>query len=199
MLQPHRSTLVYVTAVAAVLALLQLSPENWHSLMRYERNGVANGEFWRILTGNFIHLGWGHLALNLSGLLLVGWLFGGRQSPLEWLVALLVSSLSTGLGLYWFSPQITWCVGLSGALHGLMVVGAIDWIRAGDRLGFLLLLGLGGKLVAEQLYGGSGLSEQITGSAIVTDAHVWGAAGGLIFASLLTIWPRALSGKLPQV
>ncbi len=185
--------------LGALVVLLQLSPESWHILLRYERNGVAAGEIWRILTSNFIHLGWGHLALNLAGLLLIGWLFAARFSPWYWLTAVLVCSLSTGLGLYLLSPEVLWCVGLSGTLHGLMVVGSLDWIKQGERLGIILLIGIGAKLLWERLYGGAPLSVEITGGAIVTDAHIWGAAGAMILALGSMIWTRALSGRSSQV
>ena len=40
-------------------------------------NTIAEGEYWRLLSGHFAHLGYPHLALNLAGLLLV-WLLVGR-------------------------------------------------------------------------------------------------------------------------
>lgn len=181
--------------LGALLVLLQLTPENWHILLRYERNGVASGEIWRILTSNFIHLGWGHLALNLAGLLLIGWLFAARFAPWYWTTAVLVCSLSTGFGLYFLSPEVSWCVGLSGTLHGLIVLGTLDWIKQGDRLGILLLLGIGAKLLWERLYGGSPLSVEITGGAIVTDAHIWGASGAIMMALASMIWVHALSRR----
>lgn len=185
--------------LGALLILLQLTPENWHSLLRYERNSVAAGEIWRILTSNFIHLSWGHLALNLTGLLLIGCLFAARFSPWYWLTAVLVCSLSTGFGLYFLSPEVFWCVGLSGTLHGLIVVGTIDWIKQGDRLGIVLLIGIGAKLLWERLYGGSPLSVEITGGAIVTDAHIWGASGAIILFLISMIWTCVLSSRSSQV
>ncbi len=185
--------------LGALLILLHLTPENWHSLLRYERNSVAAGEIWRILTSNFIHLSWGHLALNLAGLLLIGWLFAARFSPWYWVTAVLVCSLSTGFGLYFLSPEVFWCVGLSGTLHGLIVVGTIDWIKQGDRLGIVLLIGIGAKLLWERLYGGSPLSVEITGGAIVTDAHIWGASGAIILFLISMIWNCVLSSRSSQV
>src|SRR5690348_16523483 len=36
--------------------------------LRYDRDAVLHGEVWRLLTGNFVHLGAGHLLEDMAGL-----------------------------------------------------------------------------------------------------------------------------------
>lgn len=166
---------------ALLLVGLQFLPVELHRKLWYARDAVADGEYWRLLTGNLVHLGWRHLALNVGALLLGIWVFYPARTPVGWILAQLVCSLVSTLGLYLFSPEVFWCVGMSGALHGLLIIGALDWIRQGDRVGWVLLLIWIAKLGWEQLNGAVPLSAETIGAPVVTDAHLWGAVGGFLF------------------
>ena len=173
--------------LALALAVIQAIPDA-SAWLRYDRAGVEQGELWRILTANFIHLGWGHLVLNAAGLLAIAWLFAEDYSLGEWIVVLLVCSVVTSLGLYLLNPEIHWCVGMSGALHGLFVAGAVALLFDEPRLGVGLLLGVAVKIAYEQFAGAMPFSEGIVGGAVVTDAHLWGALGGLAAALGVRLW-----------
>jgi len=176
--------------LTGVMVLLQTLPESWHELLRYERSAVANGELWRLITANFIHLGWAHLALNSVALLTIGWLFGEERSRKGWALDLLLCALVCSGGLFLFSPAVMWVVGLSGALHGLFFIGASGWIRHGIMAGWGLLAGLSLKVIWEQWQGEIPLSAEIVGGNVVTDAHLWGAFGGAFAVLTLIVWHR---------
>jgi rhomboid family GlyGly-CTERM serine protease len=184
------SSLVWATGFAVMLVALQALPPEWQRALWYDRAAIADGEYWRLLTGNLVHLGWMHLALNVSALLIGTWVFYPARNPIAWAIAQIVCSVVSSLGLYLFSPGIVWCVGMSGALHGLLMIGAIDWIRQGDRVGWLLLLIWTGKLGWEQLQGAMPFSAETVGSAVVTDAHLWGAVGGLLYVAAEQVYRR---------
>ncbi len=173
-----------------VMVLIQALPVHWQQALRYERAGVGAGEVWRLLTGHFVHLGWPHLALNMAGLGLGTWLFGADRSPRQWLVATLTSALACGIGLYLFSPTVSWCVGLSGVLHGLMVVGFGGWIIAGERWAWWLMAVVVGKMAWEQLGGSMPWADSLAGGSVITEAHVWGALGGGLFLAGDAVWKR---------
>jgi hypothetical protein len=99
--------------------------------------------------------------------------------------------VATSLGVYWFNPEIEWMAGLSGALHGLFMLGAIGMILLGEWLGWALVAGVLAKLGWEQLVGELPMTGELIGGSVVTAAHVWGAAGGLL-AGLreILIWRR---------
>lgn len=181
-------------AVAAIMVALQAVPDaaEW---MRYDRDAIGAGEWWRVLTANFIHLGWAHLALNAAGLLMIGWLFAEDYSALQWAWILLACGAASSVGLYVLTPEIAWCVGMSGALHGLFAAGAIAWVRDGVGLGAGLLVGLAAKLGYEQTVGAMPFSEGVVGGAVVTDAHLWGAIGGVV-AAATTLWWRHKDARL---
>ena len=177
-----------VAASMVVMAALQALPEPLQATIRYDRDAVAAGQWWRLVSGHFIHLGWSHLALNLAGLGLGTWLFGADRSPRQWLLATLVSAVACGLGLYWFAPSVRWCVGLSGVLHGLMVVGFGGWFLAGERWALVLLAVVLGKMTWEQLGGDMPWAAAMAGGKVITAAHVWGAVGGAAYLASAHAW-----------
>jgi len=173
-----------------MLVTLQALPEAWHRALWYDRAAIGDGEYWRIVTGNLVHLGWTHLALNVGALVIGTFVFYPARTPVAWAMAQLACSVATSVGLYLFSPQVAWCVGMSGALHGLLMIGAIDWIRQGDRVGWLLVLIWTAKLAFEHFEGAMPFSTETVGSAVVTEAHLWGAVGGLLYVAAEALYRR---------
>lgn len=177
--------------LAALMTGLQFLPVETHELLRFDRDALAAGEVWRVLTANFVHLGWYHLFLNVTAFVVIGWLFADEAPTGWWLAALIVSGVASSVGMYWWTPDAVWVVGLSGALHGLFVFGAMSWIAGGFRLGWWLLAGVAGKLLWEQTAGAMPFSEGLVGGPVVTDAHLWGAIGGAGIGVVRVIWQRA--------
>ena len=167
-------------SICLLCLLLQIFAPYSTEFLRYQRIPIIDGQWWRLLSGNFVHLGWGHLLMNLAGLLLIWLLIGHLLSNRQWLIVILTSSLAVGLGLLTFNPGLDWYVGLSGMLHGMFVAGLIISIRRGYRLEWLLLLGLVLKLAWEQTSGALPGSATIAGGAVIVDAHLYGAVSGLL-------------------
>jgi rhomboid family GlyGly-CTERM serine protease len=180
--------LIHAALLVALLIVLQALPEATRQLLAYERTGVVQGQWWRLLTGSLVHVGWMHLALNAGVLLLGAGLFAGLRSPLAWLVALLVCAVGSMLGLHLFSREVHWCMGLSGPLHGLLVIGAVDLWRRGERLGWLLLAAFVTKVAWEQLAGAGSGTAGLIGAAVVVDAHLWGLLSGALYTLTARPW-----------
>lgn len=161
---------------------LQLLPASWQQLLVYERDAVAAGQWWRLLSGNLVHLGWTHLALNAAVMLIGARLFEGVRAPVAWLTGLVVCMLAVSLGLHILSTDIEWSAGISGALHGLLVIGGLDLYRRRDWVGPVLLALCIAKVTAEQFIGDGSPTEALIGAPVVVDAHLWGALGGVVFA-----------------
>ncbi len=173
-----------VGVLLGLMILCQALPAAWQNGLRYDRALLQAGQGWRVLTACFVHLGWLHLALNATGLVLMSWIFARDWPPWRWLLALVVAGVISTFGVHLGSPHVFWLIGLSGALHGLFAFGAIGWIRLGDRVGWLLLAGLALKIGYEQWSGSLPVSEAIVGGPVITAAHLWGALGGVAAAAL---------------
>jgi rhomboid family GlyGly-CTERM serine protease len=154
-------------------------------LGRYDRAALADGQYWRLLTGHVMHLGWGHLWPNLAALAVIGALFDDVLDRFAWVAIAIAAALAIDGGLYLLDPQVDWYVGLSGVLHGLVAGGALALALAGQRLGVWLLAGVCAKLVFEQLAGPLPFTAAATGGPVIVAAHLYGGAGGLVASAAL--------------
>ena len=158
--------------------------------LRYDRDEILHGQWWRVITGNIVHLGWPHLLLNLAGLILVWLLFRPTLTTRSWIIITAVSSAAVGCGLLLFDPALQWYVGLSGMLHGLFAAGVISALYAGNRGDWLLLALFVAKITWEQLEGSMPGSAEIAGGKVIVDAHLYGAIGGAVTVVLIILASR---------
>jgi len=164
--------------VAAFSLILGLFGEEGRMLLRYDRAGLQAGEFWRLLSAHFVHLGWSHIALNLVALMLLGALFHGCMRWTEWIAVVTSSGVAIDLGLYVLSPTVDWYVGLSGILHGIALAGACALLTTDTLTGLALILLIAAKLTYEQTMGPVPFSSASVEGDIVVDSHLYGAIGG---------------------
>lgn len=174
---------------AGVLALLSTALEfggdDVRNLLAWDRKLLAAGEAWRLATAHFVHLGWSHLGLNVAGLALTAWLVGAAYDTGRWLVIALCSIVAIDAGFWFVDTQLDWYVGLSGLLHGLLVAGLFAGIVRRDREAIVLFTLVVAKLAWEQWAGPLPGSAASAGGNVIVDAHLYGAAGGLLAAALL--------------
>jgi len=104
--------------------------------------GVAEGEWWRLITAAFLHYGLVHLGMNM----LVLWFIG---PPLEeyfghgrYVLVYLVSGLAGSAGALIWSPNAL-TVGASGAIWGIMGAALVlearkIWVFGGQAMGLVI-------------------------------------------------------------
>ena len=160
----------------------EIGGDAWRNALSYDRVGLSHGEWWRALTGNFVHMDAEHTLLNDLGLVLMWALFARDYSPLRWLAIYLVSCLAISAGLWALNPEVPWYVGASGALHGVMAAGTLAHLRRGDLDRWILVAFIVGKLSYEQL---AGMLPFAGGMNTIVAAHLYGASGGLLTALFL--------------
>ncbi len=173
--------------IAMLAGLLWWAGPGFTEVLRFERAAISNGDYWRLVSGHFVHLSGTHAALNVAGVVLVWMLVGQAFRWRGWLLVSLAVVLSVDAGLWWWSPRLSWYVGLSGLLHGWLAAGICGMPR-GRRMDALLLGAvLIAKLVFEQWYGALPGSEEAAGGPVVVDAHLYGALGGLLAGVLVVL------------
>ncbi len=172
----------WVLPTVGGLALVLSSVPGLRPLLRYQRDALAQGEWWRLLTGHLVHLGPAHLAWDLAALVLIWRLFGDRLDNGRWLLVTLTAMVGIDAGLWWLDPRLRWYLGLSGLLHGWFAAGGLaEWPR--DRRYALVVLGLlAAKLGWEALAGPLPGTAAAIGGAVVTQAHLYGALSVLPLA-----------------
>ncbi len=169
------------------LGLLHLAGEPARALLRYERESIAGGEAWRLLSGNLVHADATHIGWNVLGLAIVVLLVGDELSARRWLLVTLASAFAVGVGLYLLSPTIEWYLGFSGVLHGLLLAGLLaQWQRSRSAVTLAVAGLLIAKLGYEQLVGPLPfIASSGSDLPVVHAAHAYGAFGGLAAWSLL--------------
>ena len=144
------------------------------------------GQWWRILTGAFLHSGLVHIGVNMMSLWFLGrfieYALGSWRTLLVYMVSLVVS----GLGVVYFSsdPMIP-TVGASGAIFGLF--GALFAIG--------LKLGKPGMELVRANIGILVLNLVITFTvpAISWQAHVAGLLAGFVLTFAIYAPPRRIA------
>lgn len=87
--------------------------------------GVAYGQWWRIVTGGFLHVNLIHIGFNMYLLYLLGQILEPAIGSVRFAVLYLVSLLAGSLGALVVSPhELT--VGASGAVFGLMAAVLLE-------------------------------------------------------------------------
>ncbi len=172
-------------AVAIGLACTLLQLAGLDQALRFDRDAIQDGAWWRLLSGNFVHLGFAHLAMNLAGLALVVALVWKRFELLAWSIISIGASLFVGIGLLLLNPEVSWYVGFSGTLHGLIIAGTLADLRVWPRSAAVLLVAVIGKLAWEQWSGALPGSESVAGGRVIVDSHLYGAVGGAVIGGVL--------------
>jgi len=135
---------------------------------------TLDGQWWRLFSCNFLHIGILHLLMNMFSLLYIGTMLEPIIGRMRFLVAYILTGLSASIASLWWN-DITVSAGASGAIFGIYGV-------------FLALLtsNLFEKKVKESLLGSIGLFvayNLIYGMKGEVDnaAHIGGLGGGLVY------------------
>jgi membrane associated rhomboid family serine protease len=135
--------------------------------------GVAAGEYWRLITGAFLHDGIIHIAFNMYILYWLGTMLEPVLGHVRFSALYFASLLAGSLGAIAFKPH-EFTVGASGAVFGLMAAAfvfqrarGIDPWRSG--LGPVILLNLALPFI-------------FTSLNISIGGHIGGLVGGAIAA-----------------
>ena len=105
--------------------------------------GIAEGDYWRLLTAAFLHYGPFHLLLNMLALYWFGTALERRIGSGRFLLLYIVSGLAGSAGALLLDPT-TPTVGASGAIFGILGAGLVleqqrDYVFGGSALGVIVL------------------------------------------------------------
>lgn len=95
--------------------------------------------------------------------------------------ALLIFCMLLNVLMIHFWMEIDWYVGLSGALHGYLIGGALlSWNKA-KLLNITIILGTTIKLFAESIWQINSATEELINANVLEEAHSFGAVSSVIF------------------
>jgi len=169
----------------AILCLAVFAIVNGNTdILDYNREMILDGEYWRLITGNFNHTNIYHLLLNIAGLAVIAGLHHTYFDSKAFISLIVFLSITIGLCILWLSPGTSLYVGLSGVLHGLLIVGAIIDVGKKHYSGYLLIIGVIGKVASEQLFESPAQVSELIEATVLTDAHLYGLLAGIAVAPI---------------
>ncbi len=142
--------------------------------------GIAQGEYWRLLTATFLHSDLMHIAFNGFALYLFGPALERIFGTPRFLTIYFLSGLAGSIASYTFSPSPA--VGASGAIFGIIGALAVFYYLGRDILGDAGQQQLRSMLVIIGLNIFLGLTP---GSSIDNFGHLGGLIGGALTGWLL--------------
>ncbi|MFT5503698.1 MAG: rhomboid family GlyGly-CTERM serine protease [Gammaproteobacteria bacterium] len=157
-------------------------------LIRYQRNWILTGEYWRLISAHWTHVNWTHLGLNGAGLLLCLAITRPDWTLKRWCFYLTVISFSIS-GLFTvLNPELGWYVGFSGVLFGIFCLSGIDLFNHDRLIAVLLLSVIFGKVLIEQMSNLEVTSSELISSPVIVDAHFYGLISALIIALVQRVY-----------
>jgi rhomboid protease GluP len=186
--------LILLNCITFLVEVASGGAMNWEVLYRLgaaETTSVRAGEWWRLLTANFLHLGWVHLAMNMLGLLVLGPFversFGRLRYAVLYLLAgvggtafVMIRNASQSADFEILVGASAAVMGLVGATGAILVVG---WVRDNAVSALRRLRGVG-IIVATQILFDS-QNPHVSGTA-----HLAGCAAGFLLALPLCLLRR---------
>lgn len=170
--------LTIITVISAILQLPQIQATViWHATL------IEQGEWWRILTGNFTHTNVTHLIMNMAALWIITYLFRPTASSL--LFILISSAIFVGGSLLF--DNLTIYAGLSGVLHSIFAYYALCEALSGRRSSWLLVIGVIAKIAYEQWFGPSSSTAALIEANVAIEAHLAGGVFGTACAILVNL------------
>ena len=182
-----------IACAMAILLLVAGGIVVRHAL-RLDLDLTWNGEWFRVLTAHWVHLGWQHGLLNAGGFLLVAWVYP-KGHWLAWIGFYVFSSICISSVLL-FDDSISSYVGASGVLHGLLILAAYfsRWLEPWRR--YLMIAVICAKLIWEQSPWYSDVSVgAVIGGNIATNAHLIGGLCGLLIIVIYLLKMRLIPNR----
>jgi rhomboid family GlyGly-CTERM serine protease len=148
--------------------------------LQYDRAAILTGQWWRVVTGNWVHFSASHLWFDLMAFGLVGWMTERSGYPHFGLLVML-SALGIGMTLLAVQPDMQFYGGLSGIATGAIVYYALWGLQEGGLwrwiCGTVLLVSVG-KIILETVSGRTLLAA--AGSVPFVPVPMSHVTGGLI-------------------
>lgn len=166
----------------------------------YDRDLIQGGEWWRLITGNLVHLSVMHFTYDVIALLVIGTVIELRGDRYLWLVYGLASAV-IGLTIYITSPELRFYGGLSGIVSAAVVYLCVDGLREPGSWRWLCGFGLtliAVKIGIEFAFGQTFLSMTESQPFVpVPVSHLAGACSAL-FVFVLTRYKRGIRSEFER-
>lgn len=117
------SGLMIINIIVFILMSLSGGSESIENLIRFGANSkilVAQGEWWRLFTASFIHIGFFHILFNMYFFYSLGPIFERLFGSVNFLIIYLVAGIFGNLLSFAFGDPYTVSAGASTSLYGML-------------------------------------------------------------------------------
>jgi len=197
MTNAFRTHLIHALPWAALaLACVVIFALGWSDVLRFDRPDITSGAWWQLFSAHLAHLSWPHLWMNLAALALTAYVSAQSHSLGHFFSVWILLLLGTGAGLYWFAPDLIRYVGLSGALHGALIVYISDSPFYDRRIRALVVIVILAKVGWEQSpwFDDMANADSI-GGRTEGRAHLYGALTGVLIITMIYCWSQMIRLK----
>lgn len=185
--------------VCVSLVAVVFQAGGWAMALRYSPVMIEHGQWWRVLSAQFIHLSWFHLGRDVLALAMIWFGFGTYLSERGWIVLFVWNALVICTGLYLFDPALQWYEGLSGVLYGYLVcAGLLQWATR-PWLGAVVVSGTALFALSGVIFGPLPGQDVGLGGPVIPMAHLLGVLGGFSFMAARRIWIGFVSNLSPRM
>jgi rhomboid family GlyGly-CTERM serine protease len=174
-----------IVVLCTLLYFFEPGSSHW---LAFDRSQLAQHQWWRLLSANFLHTNLNHMLLNFAGVFLLWALHGEYYCSKHYLLIFVFCALGSSIGIYFFAPRLDLYVGLSGALHGVFLWGAFKDIQHQRRSGWLLILAVWIKIIHEQYSGASAEIATLINASVAIEAHLYGALSGMVLIGYMLLF-----------
>ena len=164
-------------------------------LLRYETRLIVEFQWWRFLTGHWVHANWIHYGMNMTGFSLCVALTGVSWSLWCWVWRIVVLSLAISLAFYLGHSAIGWYVGFSGVLFGLYILAAYSTLQQQAFMSSLLLGFIVLKIGLEQWSSVNITSADLIGVPVMVDAHLYGVLAAVVLILIQQSYNKLFQSK----
>ncbi|WP_207706232.1 rhomboid family intramembrane serine protease [Clostridium sp. HBUAS56017] len=140
---------------------------------------INNGEWWRIITCNFLHGGLIHIVTNMYSLYIIGSQIEIIFGKLKYIIIYTIAGITSSLFSYYLAPN-TLSIGASGAIFGLLGALLSFAIKEKDRINKGVITNIL-IVVALNIYIGTTIPN------IDNYAHFGGLIGGMIISVIFLL------------
>ncbi|MFD2704270.1 rhomboid family intramembrane serine protease [Salibacterium lacus] len=176
-----RAVFFFLAAIVSVFTWMEQTGESTNLVTLIEFGAKYNpalleGEWWRIITSMFLHIGIFHLVMNSLALFYIGGAVERMYGTIRFIIIYMTAGVFGSLASFAFNDQVS--AGASGAIFGCF--GALLYFGMIHRALFFRTMGLNVLFIL-----GLNLVFGFVVPAVDNGAHIGGLAGGFLASALV--------------
>lgn len=184
--------LLAINIIVFLIMTMTGGSENIDNLVRFGavvKSEVAQGQWWRLLTASFIHIGIGHILFNMYFLYQLGPVFEKLYGSVNFLIIYLLAGIMGNLLSFAFGNVSTVSAGASTSLYGMFGLALGMMMNYKDDA---ILRGFGASFISIIVIN---IVYSLISPRVGMLGHLGGLLGGLLLSGVFPVVGRELASS----